>query len=76
MKSTISKTEFKAKALEVLRAVEQTGQPILITDRGKPTVEIRPYRADGRSAKEILKNSVVAYDKPLEPTDEPWEVLK
>lgn len=29
----ISKTEFKAKALEILRTVEATGEPVLITDR-------------------------------------------
>ncbi len=34
----ISKTEFKAHALEVLRDIEQSGQPRVITNRGKPTV--------------------------------------
>jgi len=75
MKSEISKSEFKAKALEVLRAVEDTGQPVLITDRGVPTVEVRPYRGQQRDAKQILKGSVLAFEKPEEPTGERWEAL-
>ena len=38
-----SKSEFKAKALEYFRLVEETGDPIVITDRGTPTIEVRPF---------------------------------
>jgi len=75
MKTKISKSEFKAKALEILRGVEETGQSVLVTDRGKPTVEIRPYRSHMRTAKEILKGSVLTFENPVEPTDERWEAL-
>jgi prevent-host-death family protein len=75
MKTEISKSEFKARALEILRAVENTGQSILITDRGIPTVEIRPYRGHLRDAREILKGSVLAFVDPTEPTDEDWQSL-
>ena len=37
----ISKTEFKARALEVLREIEQTGVSRIITDRGRPTLEVK-----------------------------------
>ena len=33
-----SKSEFKAKALEVLRAIEKSGEARVITDHGKPTL--------------------------------------
>ena len=72
----ISKSEFKARALEFLRQVEVSGKSVVITDRGRPTVEIRRYRADQREPLEILKGSVLAFKDPLEPvaTDD-WEVL-
>ena len=35
----ISKSEFKAKALEVLRAIEKSGEARIITDHGKPVAE-------------------------------------
>jgi len=72
----ISKTEFKAKALEILRTVEATGEPVLITDRGIPTVEVRPYRGRLRNIKELLRGSVLAFEGPCDPTGEPWEALK
>lgn len=34
----ISKTEFKAHALEIFRDIEQSGQSRIITDRGRPTL--------------------------------------
>jgi antitoxin (DNA-binding transcriptional repressor) of toxin-antitoxin stability system len=72
----ISKSEFKARALEFLRQVEVSGKSVVITDRGRPTVEIRRYRADQREPLEILKGSVLAFKDPLEPvaTDD-WEAL-
>lgn len=36
MNDPISKSDFKAHALAVLRDIEQTGEPRIITDRGKP----------------------------------------
>jgi len=76
MQTEVSKSEFKAKALEILRTVEDTGEPVLITDRGVPTVEVRPYRGQLRNAKQLLRGSVLAFDKSDEPTDERWEALE
>ena len=45
MVESISKSQFKAKALEFFRQVEASGEPIVITDNGRPTLEIRRYRA-------------------------------
>jgi antitoxin (DNA-binding transcriptional repressor) of toxin-antitoxin stability system len=72
----ISKSEFKARALEFLRQVEVSGKSVIITDRGRPTVEIRRYRADKRNPLEILNGSVMEFKDPLEPvaTDD-WEAL-
>jgi prevent-host-death family protein len=75
MQSQISKSEFKARALEILRSVENTGEPVLITDRGVPTVEVRPYRGQVRDVKELLRASVLSFDSPYEPASTDWEAL-
>jgi prevent-host-death family protein len=39
---TISFSEFKAKCLEILRRVQKTGRPVVVTRRGQHIAEIRP----------------------------------
>ena len=41
----VSKSQFKAHALEYFRKVETTGEPLIVTDHGKPTLEIRKVAA-------------------------------
>lgn len=73
----VSKTEFKARALEYFRQVEAKGKTIIVTDKGRPTVQIRRYRRDDRPPLERLKGSVIEYIDPLEPVGEmEWEALR
>lgn len=74
----VSKTEFKARALELFRQVEATGEPIVVTDHGKPALEIRPYRATPqRDPLEVLRGSVLRFDDPLSPVgDDVWEAAQ
>ena len=70
----ISKTEFKAHALEVLRDIEQSGKPRVITDRGKPTLEIRKLRQQKIAPLEVLKGTVVKYSAATDPVEnDDWE---
>jgi prevent-host-death family protein len=39
---TVSVSEFKATCLERLAKVERTGEPLLITKRGKPLAQVTP----------------------------------
>jgi prevent-host-death family protein len=39
---TIAAGEFKAKCLAVMDEVQATGQPVIVTKRGKPTVKLTP----------------------------------
>ncbi len=76
MQEQVSKSQFKAKALEFFRQVESSGDVVIITDHGKPTIEVRRYRITERSPLEILKGSVTAYNAPTEPvSEEDWEAL-
>ena len=50
MEKRISKSNFKTHALEYFREVEQTGQPLIITDHGRPVLKIEPYAEDSQWA--------------------------
>ncbi|WP_404990237.1 type II toxin-antitoxin system Phd/YefM family antitoxin [Caballeronia sp. LZ065] len=73
----VSKSEFKAKALEYFRLVESTGESMIVTDHGKPVLEIRRYEGSSLTPLEELRGSVLfckdAFE-PLGPDD--WEAYK
>lgn len=70
----ISKTEFKAHALEIFREIEKNGQPRIITDHGKPTLEVRKLRQGKVDPLELLKGTVLSYKSPTSPVVEnDWE---
>lgn len=74
MPISVSKSRFKAHALELFRQVERTGQPIVITDRGTPVLKLVPYRDEPDAALRVLRESVVKYEAPLKPVGEDdWE---
>ncbi|MBN3855312.1 type II toxin-antitoxin system Phd/YefM family antitoxin [Paraburkholderia sp. Ac-20340] len=72
----VSKTEFKAKALEFFRQVEASGESVVVTDHGRPTLELRPYRNLERDPLEILRGSVVRYDGPTDPIEVEWDAAQ
>ena len=73
----VSKSQFKAKALEYFRRVQETGEPLTITDHGKPVLKIVPHTPSEEEALKALRGSVIRYDDPLEPVGvEDWEALK
>lgn len=73
----ISKSKFKAKALEFFRRVEETGEPLIVTDHGKPKLEIRLYHPEKADPLKELKGSVTSYTDPCEPVGaDEWEALE
>jgi antitoxin (DNA-binding transcriptional repressor) of toxin-antitoxin stability system len=73
METEISKSKFKAHALEIFRAIEETGEPVVVTDNGTPALTVAKYQPDTRDALARLKGSVLYFDQPLAPVDEDWE---
>lgn len=70
----VSKSTFKAKALELLREVESSGRSLIVTDHGKPTLEVRPFHPSNADPLAALKGTVVKYDDPMAPVaDTEWE---
>lgn len=76
----VSKSQFKAQALELLREVENQKQPLIITHAGKPVVKVVPYqeKAQDKIIREALRGSVLRFDDPHEPAIDPedWDALK
>ena len=70
----VSKSRFKARALELFRQVERTGNPIIITDRGTPVLKLSPYQDDPESALRALRETVVKYHAPTKPVaEDDWD---
>lgn len=73
----VSKSQFKAKALEFFRQVELTGEPVVVTDHGQPKLEVRPYQPLTRDPLDVLRGSVLRYDHPTAPVGEDdWEACE
>jgi antitoxin (DNA-binding transcriptional repressor) of toxin-antitoxin stability system len=72
----VSKSQFKAKALEYFRQVEASGESVIVTDHGKPALEVRPYRSVQRNPLDVLRGSIVRYDNPMDPVAvNEWEAV-
>lgn len=73
----ISKSQFKARALEYFRQIETEGEPIVITDHGDATIEVRRYVPPNRDPLTILRGTASAYVRPTEPIDDDaWEAAR
>lgn len=57
MEKRVSKAIFKSKACELFRQIEMLGETVIVTDRGQPTIEIRPYRGKHENPLELLRSS-------------------
>jgi len=74
----VSKSHFKAHALELFRQVEASGETLVVTDHGRPTLEVRPYRPAQPDADplEELRGSVLRFHDPFAPVGEnDWDAL-
>lgn len=66
----VSRTQFKARALELFRQIEASGESVIVTSKGRPVIEVRQYRTDQRSPLERLQGSVIELTDPFAPV---WE---
>lgn len=75
---SVSKSRFKPRALEYFRRVQESGEPIVVTERGRPVLKIIPYVEPEPSARlQALRGTVLHYEDPLEPVGEAdWEALR
>jgi len=77
MSKTVSKSRFKAKALEYFREVERTGQDIVITDKGKSVLRVTVFVDDAEQGRRSVRGSVIQFEDPTDPVGlEDWEALR
>ena len=62
---TIAISEFKAKALSILNQISQDREEIVITKRGKPVAQIRPFQKDAQSCKAGRLSDTLVFEKDI-----------
>lgn len=73
----VSKARFKPHALEYFRRVQETGEDLIVTDRGRPVVRVARYRPDERDPLRALRGTVKRYrdpEAPVAPDD--WDAAR
>lgn len=74
---TVSKSQFKAKALEYFRKIEQSKQSLIITHEGKPVAKVSPYIEAPEKILDSLRGAIITYDDDImKPLNVSWEALK
>lgn len=73
----VSKSQFKPRAFEYLREVEERGESLQITDHGRPAVVISPVAPQATGAAGSLAGAVQFYADPEAPLDHgDWEAAR
>lgn len=72
---TVGAAEFKARCLRLINQMNQDGEPLTVTNRGRPVAVLSPMPEQARSASIIgaMAGTVLAYDDPLAPAADPSE---
>lgn len=75
MGRTVAAAEFQAKCLRIINEMSENGEPVTITNRGRPVAVLSPVRPEQaeRSIVGAMKGSVLAYDDPFQPAAESSE---
>ena len=73
MAKSIAAAEFQAKCLRIINEMGEDGEPVTITNRGRPVAVLSLVRPEGedRSIVGAMKGSVLAYDDPFLPALDP-----
>ena len=71
----VAAAEFKARCLELMDRVRETGAEYVITKHGRPVAKLVPVVEPGRDRVfGSMKGTVLEYERPLDPLDEDYEV--
>ena len=69
---TIQAGQFKAKCLELMDRVAASGEPIVITKRGKPVVMLTPVRDPTKGVPGFFKGKMTIIGDILGPLELDW----
>ena len=72
---SIAAASFKARCLELMDRVRETGVEYVVTKHGQPVARLVPYTAKERkSLFGSMKGTVLEYERPFDPVDGEWDV--
>ncbi len=72
---TVKASEFKAKCLQLMDEVAETGEAILITKNGVPISRLEPVKRKPKTLFGALKGSVSIKGDIIAPIDIQWDAL-
>lgn len=70
-KRTVPAGRFKAECLALLDQVAESGEPLVVTKRGRPVAEVIPIRKAGRRP---LRGSVAVHGDIVGPILDRWDL--
>lgn len=77
MSKIVKASEFKAKCLALMDEVARTGEPVVITKKGEPLVELVPHKSKKKKNPfGILKGELVITGDIMSPIDVEWKAMK
>jgi prevent-host-death family protein len=62
---TMAISEFKTHSLQVLGRVARTKETVVVTKRGKPLVEVVPFRDKGESSTPGKLSDMLVFEKDI-----------
>jgi prevent-host-death family protein len=71
--ATISAAEFKARCLDLMDTVSETGASIVVTKRGRPVAMLAPLRPARNSLRGIMKGKIRILGDIVSPIDAAWD---
>ena len=73
--TTLGAAEFKARCLELMDRVRETGVEYIVTKHGEPVARLVPYAPPRRdSLFGSMEGTVVSYERPFDSVEGEWDV--
>ena len=73
--ASLAAADFKARCLELMDKVNETGVEYTITKHGRPVARLVPCKTPKkRPFFGSMKGSVLKYDRPFDPVPGKWDV--
>ena len=72
----VSKGVLKAKMLEYFRKVEETGEELIVTSHGRPTLKVIPIK-EKKTVEQVfgdVRKKITLDDTIMEPETQEWDV--
>lgn len=72
---SIAAAGFKARCLELMDHVRETGAEYVVTKHGEPVAKLVPYTVARRTSLfGSMRGTVLTYERPFDPIDGKWDV--